>query len=120
MKPKSASAHLTLAIQYDPREDVLPLSYSRRANASGHGTVDLQSIRSFGIVPALLRGRVLKAWTQRADECHFLAEVAGNASVDRLFSMVLGGRELALGIAKEGEIEQMSNDLRAPSRTVSG
>ena len=80
MKPKSASAHLTLAIQYDPREDVLPLSYSRRANASGNGTVDLQSLRSFGIVPALLRGRVLKARIQRADECHILAEVADNAS----------------------------------------
>ena len=26
MEAKSASAHLTLAIQYDPREDVLPLS----------------------------------------------------------------------------------------------
>ena len=52
MEAKSASAHLTLAIQYDPREDVLPLSYSRRANERGSGTIDLQSLRCFGIDPA--------------------------------------------------------------------
>ena len=56
MNPKSLSAHLTWAIQYDPREDVLPLSYSRRANEWGNGTVDLQSLKKYGINPALLQG----------------------------------------------------------------
>ena len=77
---KSASAHLTLAIQYGPREDVLPLSYSRRANDRGNGTIDLQSFRSFGIEPSRLRGRVLKARTQPAAEYHVVSEVADNAS----------------------------------------
>lgn len=86
-----------------------------RANASGNGTVDFQIIRSFGIVPALLRGRVPKARIQRADGCHFLSEVADNASVDRLFTMVFGGRKLALGIAEEGEIEQMEQRSESPS-----
>ena len=64
MEAKAARAHLTLAIQYDPREDVLPLSYSRRPNERGSGTMDLQSRTSFGIGLSLLRGRVLKARAQ--------------------------------------------------------
>ena len=67
MKPKSVSAHITLAIQYDPREDVLPLSYSRGTNSQGTGTIDLQRLEEFGIEPRLLRGRVLKARTQPYD-----------------------------------------------------
>ena len=105
MSSKSASAHLTLAIQYGPREDVLPLSYSRRANANGNGIIDLQSLGSFGIDPARLRGRVLKARTQPAAECHIVPEVADNASGDRLYNMVFGGLELFMDIAEEGEIE---------------
>ena len=113
MSTKSASAHLTLAIQYDPREDVLPLSYSRRANHSGDGTIDLQSLRSFGIEPSRLRGRVFKARTQPAAEYHVVSEVADNVSIDRLYGMVFGGRELVMDIAEEGEIEQ--SELRSGS-----
>ena len=115
MSSKSASAHLTLAIQCDPREDVLPRSYSRRANDSGNGTIDLQSLGSFGIDPARLRGRVLKARTQPAAECHIVSEVADNASIDRLYNMVFGGRELFMDIAEEGEIEQSERRSGSPS-----
>ena len=74
VKPKSVNAHITLAIQYDPREDVLPLSYSRRMNSQGTGTIDLQRLEEFGIELRLLCGRVLKARTQPYDVYHFRPE----------------------------------------------
>ena len=106
MEAKSARAHLTLAIQYDPREDVLPLSYSRRPDERGSGTMDLQSLTSFGIDLSLLRGRVLKARAQPAAECHFASEVASHESIDRLHDMVFGRRELRIGSANPAEIER--------------
>ena len=115
MKAKSASAHLSLAIQYDPREDVLPLSYSRRANDRGSGTIDLQSLRRFGIDPSRLRGGVLKARTQPAAEYHVASEVADNASIDRLYDMVFGGHDLLIGTAEPGEIEQRELRSESPS-----
>ena len=115
MNTKSASAHLTLSIQYDPREDVPPLSYSRRANYRGSSTIDLQSLRSFGIDPSRLRGRVLKARTQPAAEYHVASEVADNATIDRLYDMVLGGRDLLIGTAEPGEIERSELRSESPS-----
>ena len=107
MNMKSASAHLTLAIQYDPREDVLPVSYSRRANDRGSGTIDLQSLRSFGIEPSRLRGRVLMARTQPTAEYHVVS--------DRLYDMVFGGRGLVIDIAEVGEIERSEHRSGSPS-----
>ena len=67
------------------------------------------------VLPRLLRGRVLKARTQPAGECHIVAEVADNASVDRLYNMAFGGRELFMDVAEEGEIEQIERRSGSPS-----
>ena len=106
-----------MAIQYDPREDVLQLSYSRRTSDRGTGTLDLQSITKFGIKPGLLRGRVLKARTQPFAECHFSPEAVDNATADRLFGMIYEGRELVF-LPVEGEeidmVERRSPSLSPP------
>ena len=81
MEPKSVNAHFTLAIQNDPREDVLPLSYSRRTNDQGAGTIDLQRLEEVGIEPGLLRGRVPKARTQPYDVYRFRLEYVNNAAL---------------------------------------
>ena len=95
MKPKSGNAHITLAVQYDPREDVLPLSYGRRMNDQGAGTIDLQSFEEFGVEPSRLRGRALKARTQPYD-AHHLRE----------------GRELVYTLV---EVEIGMGERRSPS-----
>ena len=66
------------------------------------------------IDPSRLRGRVLKARTQPAAEYHVASEVANNASSDRLYDMVFGGRDLHIGTAEPGEIERSELYLRAP------
>ena len=53
-----------------------------------------------------MRGRVLKARAQPTAECHFASEVASHASIDRLYDMVFGRRDLQIGHADPAEIEQ--------------
>ena len=113
MKPQSVNAHITLATQYDPRECVLSLSYSRRTNDQGSGTIDLQRLEQFGIDPSRLRGRVLKARTRPYDVHHFRPEKVNNATVNELFNMVFEGGGLVFSPAEAEDIAM--SEHRSPS-----
>ena len=113
MKPQSVIARITLAIQYDPREDVFPLSCSRRMNDQGTGTIDLQRLEQFGIDPTRLRVRVPKARTQPYDVHHFRPENLNNATANELFNMVFEGGELVFSPAEVEDIAM--NEQRSPS-----
>ena len=77
--------------------------------------MDLHNLGSFGIDLYRLRGRVLKARTQPAAEYHIASEVANNASIDCLYDMVFGRRDLRIGTADPAEIEQREVRSESPS-----
>ena len=104
----AAVAHLILAIQYDPREDVLPLVYSQRRGKYGQ-LLELQDISLYGVNKRPLRGRVLKAKHVPFGDHHFHPDSVRDIDTNRLCHLIAQEGERAQDI--DVEIPPVESDV---------